>query len=81
MALDSPRYFRWAERLHHYNGAVRAVRLLAAQAAQGEPYPIEVPPAVTAAPAGEPVTVVDDVAAIAAMSQTPGFPGIRYTGG
>ena len=69
MRLGSSRYFLLAERLVHYDGAVRAA--LTAKA-----------PAQPVAPdsGGGPV-VVDDVRAVAAMTQGSGFPGIEYSGG
>lgn len=68
--LPSPRFFRLAERLPAYKGAVAAA--LAADA----------PPAQPVAPGsgGGPV-VLDDVRTVAAMTSDSGFPGIEYMGG
>lgn len=76
--LPSPRYFLLAERLVHYQGAVRAMLLADVQphrqpaATVPDSRPPEAP--------GEPVTMVDDIATLAAMSQQPGFPSIGYSG-
>lgn len=75
MALPSSRFLRMAQRLKYRDGAVRHALL----AVQGEVS--------TAAP--QPPAAADvvedferdnsaDIAALAAASQTPGFPGIGY---
>lgn len=73
--LPSSRYFSLAERLVHYQGAVRAL-LVAEQEPQAATRP-------TGGLRGPSVAAgtAEDIAALAAMSQNPGFPGIGYSGG
>lgn len=75
MALSSSRYFLWAERLPAYEGAVRAALLR-----DTKPPVVGVPDGLGAAPPAEPPTEVSP-AALAAMSDHPGFPSIEFTGG
>lgn len=78
MQLSSSRYFRMVERLPLRDGAVR----FALRAKFGDtPEYAGTAPAGPGADGAEPMTMVDDVAELAAMSQQPGFPGIAYTSG
>lgn len=80
MQLDSPRYFRLAERLVHYDGALR--HALAAELERRSP-PAPVQPGAAPAAAVTPTNLSG--AALAAMtdhqSQGGNFPGIEYSGG
>lgn len=71
MSLDSPRYFRLATRLHHYEGAVRHALLR------------DHPPQQQAAPApGQPAPQTLSGHTLAAMTDGPeALPGIEYAGG
>jgi hypothetical protein len=73
MALPSSRFFRMAERLHLRGGAVTAARASSRTVEREEWSP---PPAPVIAEG-----TASDIAALAAMSQHPGFPGIGYSGG
>lgn len=67
--LPSSRFFAWAERLPHYDGAVRHLLMAEMQA----------PAPAAAYPAHRPV--VEDMSLMAAITDQPGFPGIEYVGG
>lgn len=74
LELPSSRFFRMAARLPIRGGAV--AHSLAT--AERQPQPIEAPPSI---PAPAPPVDVDnsaEIAAVAAMSQNPGFPTIGY---
>lgn len=77
LELPSSRFFRMASRLHLRDGAVRQTVALRrgdeVVAQQAAPPP---PPA--AEPADVDVDNSGKIAAIAAMSQVPGFPSIGY---
>lgn len=92
MSMDCARYFRLAELLPAYEGAVRMAALRDVRESRTSPEGGGSDDDVAAARhaavatgmsdpgqvgAGE-VVAVDDVAALAAMSQQPGFPGITY---
>lgn len=72
LSLPSPRFFRHAQRLPVRGGAVTAVL-------QAIDQPQEVTTTIPAAEVAE--GTADDIAALAALSQNPGFPGIGYSGG
>lgn len=74
MQLPSSRFFQFAERLVHYDGAVRHALAVEYAAAGPPPPPDDQSPAVVTG-AGV------DVATVASLSQTPGFPGVAYTSG
>lgn len=78
MQLDSPRYFRLAERLHLYGGAVTAAR--AYQRPVEAPAPVA-PQLGQPGMGGEQPVVLNNVRAVAAMTHAPGFPGIEYIEG
>lgn len=78
LELPSSRFFRMAQRLPLRGGAVSAA--VAEAQTDREPWPREeVHPSSQSSGMAE--GTADDIAAMAAMSQNPGFPGIGYSGG
>lgn len=77
MALPSSRYFLWAERLRHRDGAVRGA--LAAQLVARPPAALQQPAQVQAAGAG--VERVDDPRELERLTNQNGFMGFEYVGG
>ncbi|TFV90386.1 hypothetical protein [Blastococcus sp. CT_GayMR16] len=79
LELPSSRFFQHAQRLYVRGGAVTAA--LATAGPVGREEMIAPPPPPTSSAPGISAGTPDDIAAMAAMSQNPGFPGIGYSGG
>lgn len=77
--LGSSRYFRLCERLHLYPGAVRAARMMEEAAVETSPVPVAPQhQPVPAGMGGDDVTVVDDLSAVAELTNRDGILGIEY---